>query len=164
MKIKMRIICLVFGLLVTTTLARAEDVASMISQYRQAHGLAAVRTDAELTAVAEQQARAMAKSGVMDHNVAGPFATRVANVRVGRAGENLAEGTKTWAETMQRWEASSGHNANLLLSDATHVGVAVAYNEQTHEAFRALVIGRKVEKRAFEPTPFNPEPGVQMWY
>src|ERR1019366_790423 len=164
MKIKMRIICLVFGLLVTTTLARAEDVASMISQYRQAHGLAAVRTDAELTAVAEQQARAMAKSGVMDHNVAGPFATRVANVRVGRAGENLAEGTKTWAETMQLWEASAGHNANLLLSDATHVGGAVAYNEQTHEAFRALVIGRKVEKRAFEPTPFNPEPGVQMWY
>jgi len=42
--------------------------------------------------------------------------------------------------------------------------VAVAYNEQTHEAFRALVIGRKVEKRAFHPTPFNPEPGVEMWY
>jgi uncharacterized protein YkwD len=164
MKIQMKIICFVLGLLLTTTLARAEDVVSMISQYRQAHGLAAVRTDAELTAVAEQQARAMAKSGVMDHNVAGPFAARVANVRVGRAGENLAEGTKTWAETMQLWEASSGHNANLLLSDATHVGAAVAYNEQTHEAFRALIIGRKVEKRAFQPTPFNPEPGVQMWY
>ena len=161
---KMKIICFVLGLLLTTTLARAEDVASMISRYRQAHGLAAVRTDAELTAVAEQQARAMAKGGVMDHNVAGPFAARVANVRVGRAGENLAEGTKTWAETMQLWEASAGHNANLLLSDATHVGAAVAYNEQTHEAFRALVIGRKVEKRAFQPTPFNPEPGVQMWY
>ena len=164
MKIQKRIICFVLGLLLTTTLARAEDVASMISQYRQAHGLSAVKTDAELTAVAEHQARAMAKSGVMDHNVAGPFSARVANVRVGRAGENLAEGTKTWAETMQLWEASSGHNANLLLSDATHVGVAVAYNEQTHEAFRALVIGRKVEKRAFHPTPFNPEPGVEMWY
>src|ERR1700688_4466220 len=104
MKIQMKIICLVLGLLVTTTLARAEDVASMISQYRQAHGLAAVRTDAELTAVAERQARAMAKGGVMDHNVAGPFAARVANVRVGAAGENLAEGTKTWAETMKLWE------------------------------------------------------------
>jgi uncharacterized protein YkwD len=85
-------------------------------------------------------------------------------VRVGAAGENLAEGTKTWAETVQRWETSSGHNANLLLPDATHVGVAVAYNDQTHEAFRAMVIGRKVEKRAFQPTPFNPSPGVQMWY
>ena len=160
----MKIICFVLGLLVTTTLARAEDAAAVISQYRRAHGLPAVRTDAELTAVAERQARAMAKSGVMDHNVAGAFAARIAGVRVGAAGENLAEGTKTWAETVQRWETSSGHNANLLLPDATHVGVAVAYNDQTHEAFRAMVIGRKVEKRAFQPTPFNPSPGVQMWY
>jgi uncharacterized protein YkwD len=164
MKIKMRIICCVLGLLLTTTLARAEDAAALISQYRQAHGLSAVKTDAELTAVADRQARAMAKSGVMDHNVAGPFSARVADLRVGRAGENLAQGTKTWAETIHLWEGSSGHNANLLLSDATHIGVAVAYNEQTHEAFRALVIGRMVPKQAFQPTPFNPEPGVEMWY
>jgi uncharacterized protein YkwD len=87
-------------------------------------------------------------------------------VRVGAAGENLAEGTKTWAETIQRWEGSTGHNANLLLPDATHVGVAVVYSDQTHEPFRAMVIGRKVkvEKRAFQPTPFNPSPGIQMWY
>jgi uncharacterized protein YkwD len=159
----MKIICFVFGLLVTTTLAEAEDVASIISQYRRAHGLSAVRSDAQLTAVAERQAHAMAKSGVMDHNVAGPFATRVAGVPVGSAGENIAEGTKTWAETIQRWESSAGHNANLLLPDATHVGAAVAYSEQTHEIFRAMVIGRKVEKRLFQPTPFNPYPGVEMW-
>jgi len=36
-------------------------------------------------------------------------------VPVGVAGENIAEGTKTWAETIQRWESSAGHNANLLL-------------------------------------------------
>jgi uncharacterized protein YkwD len=151
------------ALLVTTTLAQAEDAAAIISQYRRAHGLSAVKIDARLTAVAERQARAMAKAGVMDHNVAGPFAARVADVPVGAAGENLAEGTKTWAETVQRWETSAGHNANLLLPDATHVGVAVAYSDQTHEAFRALVIGRMVEKRAFQPTPFNPSPDVQMW-
>jgi uncharacterized protein YkwD len=164
----MRIIRFALGLLATAALAAitpasAEDAAALISQYRRAHGLSAVKTDAGLTAVAERQARAMAKSGVMDHNVAGPFAVRVADVRVGGAGENLAEGTKTWAETLQRWETSAGHNGNLLLPDATHVGVAVAYNEQTHEAFRAMVIGRKVEKRAFQPTPFNPSPGVEMW-
>jgi uncharacterized protein YkwD len=160
----MKIICLVLGLLVTTTLAKAEDAASIISQYRRAHGLSAVKTDAQLTAVAERQAQAMAKSGVMDHNVAGAFASRIAAVRVGAAGENLAEGTKTWAETIQRWETSAGHNANLLLPDATHVGVAVAYSDQTHEAFRAMVIGRMVEKRQFQPTPFNPSPGVEMWW
>jgi uncharacterized protein YkwD len=168
----MRIICTIIGsalAVLTATIpvaispAWAEDAAAIISQYRRAHGLPAVKTDADLTAVAEKQARAMAKAGVMDHNVAGPFSSRVADVRVGAAGENLAVGTKTWAETIQRWQASPGHNGNLLLPDATHVGVGVAYNEQTHEAFRALVIGRKVEKRAFEPTPFNPYPGVELW-
>ena len=159
----MKIICLALVFLMTTTFAQAEDAAAIISQYRRAHGLPAVRTDAQLTAVAERQARAMAKRGVMDHNVAGAFAARVADVPVGAAGENIAEGTKTWAETIQRWEASAGHNANLLLPDATHVGVAVAYNDQTHEAFRAMVIGRMVQKRAFQPTPFNPYPGVEMW-
>jgi uncharacterized protein YkwD len=158
----MKIICLVLGLLATTTLAKAEDVASIVSQYRRAHGLSAVKTDAQLTAVAERQARAMAKRGVMDHNVAGPFSSRVADVPVGAAGENLAEGTKTWAETIQRWESSPGHNGNLLLPDATHIGAAVAYSDQTHEAFRALVIGRKVDLRRFRPTPFNPYPGVEM--
>jgi uncharacterized protein YkwD len=160
----MRIILLVLMLLATTALAQAEDAAALISQYRRAHGLPAVKTDPQLTAVAERQARAMAKNGVMDHNVAGAFATRVAAVPVGAAGENLAEGTKTWAETIQRWETSPGHNGNLLLPDATHVGVAVAYNEQTHEAFRAMVIGRMVQLRKFQPTPFNPEPGVEMWW
>lgn len=152
----MKMICLVLGLLATTTLAQAEDVASLVSQYRRAHGLSTVRIDPQLTAVAERQARAMAKSGVMDHNVAGPFAARVADVPVGAAGENLAEGTRTWAETIQRWETSAGHNGNLLLPDATHIGAAVAYNDQTHEPFRALVIGRMVGKRAFRATPFDP--------
>jgi uncharacterized protein YkwD len=161
----MKIICFVLALLVVAaTPAAAEDVAALVSQYRRAHGLPAVKIDAALTAVAERQARAMAKNGVMDHNVAGPFSSRVADVRVGAAGENLAEGTKTWAETIQRWETSPGHNGNLLLPDATHIGVAVAYNDQTHEAFRTMVIGRMVEKRAFQPTPFNPYPGVEMWW
>ena len=160
----MKIICFVLGLLVTTTLAQAEDVASIVSQYRRAHGLSAVGIDAQLTAVAQRQAQAMAKSGVLDHSVAGAFAARIAAVPVGRAGENIAQGTKTWAETIQLWETSAGHNANLLLADATHIGVAVAYSDQTHEAFRALIIGRKVEKRAFQPTPLNPYPGVDVGF
>jgi uncharacterized protein YkwD len=160
----MKIIYMLVGLLITTTLAQAEDVASLISQYRRAHGMSSVKIDAQLTAVAERQAQAMAKKGVMDHNVAGGFATRIAGVPVGVAGENLAEGTKTWAETIQLWGTSAGHNANLLLADATHVGAAVAYNDQTHEAFRAMVIGRKVGLLPFHATPLNPSPGVQMWY
>jgi uncharacterized protein YkwD len=142
------IVWFVFGLAVTTTLAQAEDMASMISQYRRAHGLSAVRTDPQLTAIAQRQAHAMAGSGVMDHSVAGPFATRIAGAHVNSAAENIAMGTKTWAGTLQLWKSSAGHNANLLLPGATSVGLAVAYNAQTrYKAFWAMVIARKGETR-----------------
>jgi uncharacterized protein YkwD len=60
MKAAYFVVCFV----VVATLAQAEDMAQMISQYRQEHGLpAAVKTDAQLTAVAERQANAMAASG-----------------------------------------------------------------------------------------------------
>jgi uncharacterized protein YkwD len=169
MKDRLKLACAALVLSLGTSLARAEDMASMVSGYRHTHGLSAVKTDAQLTAVAERQAQAMARSGVMDHSVAGSFATRVSSTPVAAAGENLARGTKSWAETMQLWEASSGHNANLLLPGATIVGVGVATNERTHEVFHTLVIGRKLEKRAlqpitaFHPTPLHPSPGVQNW-
>jgi uncharacterized protein YkwD len=34
------------------------------------------------------------------------------------AGENIAAGTKTWAETFHVWQTSPGHNANLLQAQA----------------------------------------------
>jgi len=60
--------------------ARAEDIVDMISRYRAEHGLPAVKTDPELTAIAERQAKVMAASGIMDHNVAGSFASRMSGV------------------------------------------------------------------------------------
>ncbi len=132
----------------TATLAHAEDMAEMISQYRQAHGLSTVKTDPQLTAIAERQAKAMAASGIMDHNVAGSFATRTSGVRTGMAVENIAAGTKTWTQTFHLWQNSPGHNANLLLSKADIVGVAVAYNEQTrYKTYWAMEIAEKPPKK-----------------
>ena len=97
----MKSVYLAVGLVVMSTLAHAEDVAQMISQYRREHGLSAVKTDLELTAIAERQAKAMAASGIMDHNVAGSFVSRVSGAHLGMAAENIAAGTKTWAETIR---------------------------------------------------------------
>jgi hypothetical protein len=89
----------------------------------------------------------MAASGIMDHNVAGSFTARMSGARTGMAGENIAAGTKTWAETLRLWQASPGHNANLLQSKADIVGVAVAYNEQTHyKTYWAMVIAEQPSK------------------
>src|SRR5262245_13533936 len=61
-------------------------------------------------------AKAMAASGIMDHNVAGSFTARMSGARTGMAAENIAAGTKMW-------QTSPGHNANLLQSKADIVGV-----------------------------------------
>src|SRR5712691_870860 len=99
---------------IMATLAQADDMAEMISRYRREHGLSAVKTDPQLTAIAEHQAKAMAASGIMDHSVAGSFSSRVSSVNANRAAENIAAGTKTWADTFRMWQNSPGHNANLL--------------------------------------------------
>ena len=94
---------------VTGTLAQAEDdMAAMISQYRREHGLSAVKTDPQLTAIAGRQAKAMAATGIMDHSVAGSFRSRIAGARTGAAAENIAVGSKTWAETFRMWQKSPG--------------------------------------------------------
>jgi uncharacterized protein YkwD len=132
----------------TATLAHAEDMAEMISRYRHAHGLSTVKTDPQLTAIAERQAKAMAASGIMDHSMAGSFTARMSGVRTGMAAENIAAGTRTRAETFRMWQTSAGHNANLLLSKADIVGVAVAHNEQTrYKTYWAMVIAEKRSKK-----------------
>jgi uncharacterized protein YkwD len=130
-----------------STLAYAEDMAEMISRYRREHGLSAVKTDPQLTVIAERQAKAMAAAGVMDHSVAGSFGSRMSGVRAGMAAENIAAGAQTWSEAFRMWQTSPGHNANLLQSKADSVGVAVARNDQTrYKTFWAMVIAEKTPK------------------
>jgi hypothetical protein len=148
----MKIACLAGGLLLASTIAHAEDMAALISQYRHEHGLTAVKIDPQLTAVAERQAHAMAASGIMEHDVAGPFASRIADAHTDSAGENIAAGTKTWSDTLRLWKSSPGHNANLLLAGADSLGVAVARNDQTrYKVFWAMVIGHKESKDPSRP-------------
>jgi len=135
-------------LAITATLAHAEDMAEMISRYRREHGLSAVKTDPYLTAIAERQAKAMAESGIIDHSVAGSFSSRISGAHTGGAAENIAAGTKTWAETFRSWQKSPGHNANLLQARADSVGVAVARNDQTrYKTYWAMVIADKSPKK-----------------
>jgi len=150
----MRTIWLAVAMAITVTLAHAEDMAEMISQYRREHGLSTVKTDPELTKAAERQAKAMAASGIMDHSVAGPFAWRVAGLHTGEAAENIAAGTKTWADTLRMWEHSPGHNANLLQSKADSVGVAMARNDQTrYKTYWAMVIADREPRKKDQKAP-----------
>src|SRR5215470_5544457 len=140
----MKFICFLIMMTLVVASARAEDITAMISQYRREHGLPAVKTDSKLTAVAERQAQAMAKSGVMDHDVDGSFASRISGANVVTGAENIAAGTTTWTDTLRMWKESTGHNRNLLMPGADLLGVAIARNENTrYKVYWAMVIGRR---------------------
>ncbi len=121
--------------------AAASDYATVISAYRRAHGLPAVRADSRLAALALKQARAMAESGTVSHNVAGFFAMRVAPLRKSRAAENIGAGFLSFAEMLKQWEESAGHRDNLLMHGARRVGVASAGNPKSpYRKFWAMLI------------------------
>jgi uncharacterized protein YkwD len=121
--------------------AKAADYAGAISAYRRAHGLAAVKSDSRLDAVALKQARAMAASGTVSHSVGGSFVTRIASLRKSRAAENIGAGFLTFSEMLKQWEDSTGHRENLLMAGARRVGVAsVANPASPYRKFWAMVI------------------------
>src|SRR5262249_38192261 len=97
-----------------------------ISHYRAEHGLPAVTPDARLMALAAEQARAMAKAGVLDHDVDRPFQARIVRYDPGVAVENIAGGTTTFAATLALWKHSPGHDANLRRDGVTRFGIASA--------------------------------------
>ncbi len=123
--------------------AASGDAAAAISAYRREHGLPAVTTDARLTQLALEQAQAMAHAGVMDHSVAAPFSTRIARYDAAVAAENIAAGTHDFASTFVLWKESPGHNANLLRSGVTRIGIASAEAPATkYKIYWALILAR----------------------
>jgi uncharacterized protein YkwD len=121
--------------------AHAGGCAAEISAYRRAHGLSAVRADAALDRIAQQQAEAMARAGTVSHDVNGNFFVRIKPVHRRLAAENVAAGFLTCAETIRQWDASSGHRANLQMRGARRVGVAsVAKPSSRYRRFWAMAI------------------------
>jgi uncharacterized protein YkwD len=117
--------------------------ASMISGYRQNHGLPTVSLDPALMQMAELQARAMASKDKLDHNVAGTFKDRLRksgyNAKTGA--ENVGAGYHTLAEAFSGWRDSPPHKANMLLRGATKMGIAAVYVPNTkYKVFWALIV------------------------
>lgn len=117
--------------------------ASMISGYRQNHGLGPVSLDPALMQMAEQQARAMATKDKLDHNVAGSFKERLrrSGYDAKTGAENIGAGYHTLAEAFSGWRDSPPHKANMLLRGATRMGIAAVYVPNTkYRVFWALIM------------------------
>lgn len=133
-------------LLVAPALA-AESAAELISSFRLKHGEVRVVRDATLDRIAQEQARAMAAKDNLSHDVLGPFTRRVAPARAGRAAENIAYGYESFEKTLGQWIDSSGHRKNLLLHNASRVGIASARNASGKRTYWAMVIAGDYEPK-----------------
>ena len=140
----MKRLIVIVGLTLLTNTACA-DPQSEISAYRKLYGLSAVTVDAKLAELARKQAAAMAERRSLDHNVYAPFRSRLASYGVSSAAENIAMGTRTFRETFAVWKSSSGHNANLLLRNATRIGLASASSHGT--TYWALILAAPGEAK-----------------
>ena len=127
-------------LLLAAPAMAAESPAELISGFRVKHGEVRVVRDATLDRIALEQARAMAAKDQLSHEVLGSFTGRIAPARAGRAAENIAYGYESFEKTLGQWIDSSGHRKNLLLPNASRVGVASAKDASGKRTYWAMVI------------------------
>ena len=135
------------GLLTIAPAIAAEAPAELISNYRLRHGEVRVVRDATLDRIAMEQARAMAAKDVLSHQVLGAFSRRVAPAKAGRAAENIAYGYESFEKTLGQWIDSSEHRKNLLLHNASRVGIASARDASGKRTYWAMVIAGDYEPK-----------------
>ena len=114
--------------------------AEAISSYRLKHGEVRVAMDPALNRIAHEQAAAMASRDVLDHAVLRPLSSRVGTYVYEEIAENIAYGHDDFTNTLGQWIDSPGHQRNLLLHDATKIGVASAKSTKTGQTYWAMVI------------------------
>lgn len=130
----------------TATKLDAEAARNLINAYRKKHGLRPLRLSAELTNAAKAHSRDLARWDRISH-----FGSDGSNPwdRVKRSGydarlaaENVGTGQASIEEVMKGWRASPGHNKNLLMADAQHMGIALVQDPKTEfKTFWTLVLG-----------------------
>jgi uncharacterized protein YkwD len=127
--------------------AAEASAAELISSFRHDHGEGTVTIDPALNRIALDQARAMAAKNTLDHGVLGSFSARIAPSLAGRAAENIAYGYETFPKTLQQWINSSEHRKNLLLHNASRVGVASAKDATGKRTYWAMEIAGDYEEK-----------------
>jgi uncharacterized protein YkwD len=117
----------------------------LINKYRKAKGLKPLKLNAELTAAAKAHSRDLAKWDRISHygsDGSNPWdRVKRTGYHARLAAENVGTGQVSFKEVLRGWEKSPGHNKNLLLADAKHMGIALVQDPKTEfKSFWTLVI------------------------
>jgi uncharacterized protein YkwD len=115
-----------------------------INAYRAQNGVKPVAIDARLTRAAAAHSRAQAERSWIGHYGPGGSTAkdraRAAGYPAKIASENVAAGQKSFGDALHFWKESSGHRTNLLRSNVTDVGMAMAQTS-SGRAYWTLVLG-----------------------
>lgn len=105
-----------------------------------------VMTDAKLSDCADAKAKDMVINNYFDHT--SPTYGSVTNminkwgISWRANGENISKGQRTPQEVMNTWINSSGHRANILNPNFTHIGIGIAKNSSGQLVWVQQFIGR----------------------
>ena len=104
-----------------------QQVVELTNTERTKAGLAPLQTDAKLMAAAREKSQDMQTNNYFSHTsptFGSPFdRLNALGISYKAAGENIAQGQRTPQEVVQGWMNSSGHRANILNANFTHIGV-----------------------------------------
>ena len=104
----------------------------------------------------------MAARDNLSHELLGSFTGRIAPARAGRAAENIAYGYESFEKTIGQWIDSSGHRKNLLLHNASRVGIASAKTSSGKRTYWAMVIAGDYEPKGKSKGKKDKEPLVAV--
>jgi uncharacterized protein YkwD len=123
----------------------AQKALAAVNAFRAQNGLAPLVLDARLSQAAAAQSKTQAARSWMGH-YGGDGST--AKDRAARAGyhakiasENVASGQKSFGDAMHFWEESSGHRTNLLRTNVTAIGVAMAKDSNGRPYWTLVLAG-----------------------
>ncbi len=113
------------------------EVLRLVNIERKNNGLSSLELDWQVSRVAQYKSKDMAINKYFDHQsptYGSPF-EMLENFKIDykTAGENIAKGQKTPAQVVNAWMNSTGHRANILNGNYTHMGIGyVASNNTTY--------------------------------
>ena len=117
----------------------------LVNAYRKSKGLKPLTLDTRLTDTAKGHSRDLAKWDRISHygsDGSNPWdRVKRAGYNARLAAENVGTGQATIDEAFKGWQESPGHNKNLLLPDATQLGIALVQDPKTEfKTFWTMVL------------------------
>lgn len=106
----------------------SQEFLCLINQYRGQNGKSSLSYDNSLNQASVSYSMWMNSTGIFSHTGENGsiFTDRCAAAGTTCRGENLAKGFKSAAHLFEMWKASAGHNANMLKSSYSTLGIGTA--------------------------------------